>query len=59
MVLRDSQFRGQASFDLVLELAQAAKAEDPGGHRQEFIHLVEVAKSLRPVPATLADSPKE
>ena len=27
MVLRDSQFRGQAGFDLVLELAQGAKGK--------------------------------
>jgi hypothetical protein len=46
MILRNSQFRGQASFDLVLELAQAAKGEDPTGRRQEFIDLVRATKSL-------------
>jgi secreted protein with Ig-like and vWFA domain len=46
MLLRDSQFRGQASFDLVLELAQAAKGEDPTGRRQEFIELVKAGKAL-------------
>ena len=46
MILRDSQYRGQASFDLVLELAQAAKGEDPTGRRQEFIDLVKAAKAL-------------
>lgn len=46
MILRDSQFRGQASFDMVLELAQGAKGEDPAGRRQEFIELVKAAKAL-------------
>jgi hypothetical protein len=46
MILRDSQFRGQASFDMVLELAQGAKGEDKGGRRQEFIDLVKKAKGL-------------
>jgi len=46
MILRDSQFRGQASFDMVLELAQGAKGEDKAGRRQEFIELVKAAKAL-------------
>lgn len=46
MILRDSQFRGQASFDMVLELAQGAKGEDKAGRRQEFIDLVKRAKAL-------------
>lgn len=46
MILRDSQFRGQAGFDMVLELAQGAKGEDPAGRRQEFIELVKAAKAL-------------
>lgn len=46
MLLRDSQFRGQANFDMVLELARAAVGEDKGGHRKEFIELVEAAKAM-------------
>jgi Ca-activated chloride channel family protein len=57
MILRDSQFRGQASFDLVLELAQAAKGEDPAGRRQEFIDLVRAAKALVTPVAPTADAP--
>ena len=46
MILRDSQFRGQANFDMVLELAQGAKGEDKAGRRAEFIELVKTAKAL-------------
>ncbi|HEY2250321.1 MAG TPA: von Willebrand factor type A domain-containing protein [Planctomycetaceae bacterium] len=46
MILRDSQFRGQANFDMVLELAQSAKGEDKSGQRAEFIELVKKAKAL-------------
>ena len=46
MILRDSQFRGQATFDMVLELAQGAKGEDKSGQRAEFIELVKTAKAL-------------
>jgi Ca-activated chloride channel family protein len=56
MVLRDSQHRGQAGLDLVLELAQGAKGEDKGGLQQEFIDLVQAVKSMRP---ELAHSPSE
>ena len=45
MILRDSQFRGLANFDMVLELAQGAKGEDNRGHAApEFIELVKTAK---------------
>jgi Ca-activated chloride channel family protein len=54
MLLRDSQFRGQTSFDMILELAQGAKGDDPTGRRQEFIDLVNSARALcvpvAPVP---------
>ncbi|MGQ0635216.1 MAG: YfbK domain-containing protein [Planctomycetaceae bacterium] len=48
MVLRESQFRGQAGLDLVLELARGAIGDDPTGQRQELIALVQLAKALRP-----------
>lgn len=61
MLLRDSQFRGQANFDMVLELARAAVGEDKGGHRKEFIELVEVAKAMSigntPVVENTVDGP--
>ncbi len=45
-ILRDSEFKGSATFDLVLSLAKAAKGKDEDGLRQEFIDLVEKAKKL-------------
>jgi Ca-activated chloride channel family protein len=47
MLLRDSQFRGGASFDAVLELAEAAKGDDENGYRAEFINLVKKAQGLK------------
>jgi Ca-activated chloride channel family protein len=47
MLLKDSPYRGQASFDLILELAGSAEANDPQGYRAEFIELVRRARSLR------------
>jgi Ca-activated chloride channel homolog len=46
MLLRDSEHKGQASFQQVLDLARAGKGEDPSGYRAEFIRLVELSKSL-------------
>ncbi len=46
LILRDSQYKGQASFDLVSELAAGAKGEDKSGRRKEFIGLVNKARSL-------------
>lgn len=46
MLLRDSEFKGQASFEQVLNLAQQAKGEDDEGYRTEFIHLVKTASLL-------------
>ena len=46
MMLRDSQYKGDSNFGLVLELANAAKKHDPSGYRAEFIELVKQAKAL-------------
>ena len=40
MLLRDSKFKGNASYPMVLELAQGARGEDEEGYRIEFINLV-------------------
>ena len=61
MILRDSRFRGQANFDMVLELAEGAKGEDKGGQRTEFIELVKTAKALcqpETAPAPPSDPPQ-
>lgn len=48
MQLRDSQYRGTATLDAVLELAQEGIGRDDGGYRREFIELVRKAKELKP-----------
>jgi Ca-activated chloride channel family protein len=48
LVLRDSKFKGNANLDAALELAEASKGSDPGGHRAEFLELVRKAKALVP-----------
>ena len=40
MVLRESEFKGDADYDLVLQLAKGAKGQDIEGYRAEFIQLV-------------------
>ncbi len=47
MLLRDSPHKGAATFDDVRAQAEAAKGQDAGGYRQEFIHLVGKAQGLR------------
>ncbi|MEW6497029.1 MAG: VWA domain-containing protein [Cyanobacteriota bacterium] len=47
MVLRDSQYKGKASFEEVLKLAQQSQGDDLDGYRAEFIRLVERSKPLR------------
>ena len=46
MLLRDSRYKGQSSFDGAAELARAATGADLRGYRAEFVRLVETAKSL-------------
>jgi Ca-activated chloride channel family protein len=46
MLLRDSQFKQQASYEQVISIAKAAKGEDEDGYRSEFVRLAESAKLL-------------
>jgi Ca-activated chloride channel family protein len=46
MVLRNSEYRGSADYNLVLALARESRGEDEEGYRQEFISMVEKARSL-------------
>jgi len=46
MVLRNSEYRGSADYNLVLALARETRGEDAEGYREEFISLVERARSL-------------
>lgn len=46
MLLRDSEFKANASLASVYHLAKSAKGDDPYGYRAEFISLVERADIL-------------
>ena len=46
MLLRNSEFKGQASYQQMLELARGAKGRDPEGYRSEFVRLVEVSQLM-------------
>jgi Ca-activated chloride channel family protein len=47
MLLRDSKYRGESSFDQVIELAQGSKGADLEGDRSEFIQLTKTAQALK------------
>lgn len=46
MLLRHSEFKGQATYQQVMELAQKARGNDPEGYRAEFVQLVKKAALL-------------
>lgn len=46
MLIRESKYKGNATFDAVLERAKKSKGTDEFGYRAEFIQLVERAKLL-------------
>ena len=46
LLLRDSEYRGNASYNGVLKRARAVKGSDPEGYRAEFIRMVEKAHLL-------------
>lgn len=46
LVLRNSKYKADASYDHVLELAQESLGEDYEGYRQEFIGLVKKARMM-------------
>ncbi len=47
LLLRDSKYKGSASFANVLSLANAAKGNDLKGYRSEFLKLVQRASNLK------------
>lgn len=47
MLLKQSSYRGQASFDSVLETADGARENDLDGYRAEFYELCRIAAALR------------
>ena len=46
MILRDSEFKGKASIENVVSLAQNSRGSDPEGYRGEFLKIVKTAESL-------------
>ena len=51
MILRDSEHRGSATLESVLELARNALGEDEGGYRADFVRLVEQVRARSLVAA--------
>ena len=45
-LLRDSDFKGDATYDMVIAQARRGLGNDPHGYRREFIRLVETAKGM-------------
>ncbi|MDD3625642.1 MAG: von Willebrand factor type A domain-containing protein [Proteiniphilum sp.] len=45
-LLRDSAFKGDASYAKVIELARKGLDDDPNGYRREFIRLAEAVEQL-------------
>lgn len=46
MLLRDSKYKGEITFEEVLELARESRGEDANGYRAEFMRLVESSRLL-------------
>jgi len=46
MLLRDSDYMGDTTFELVLDLARSGKGRDEDGYRAEFINLVKTAQAV-------------
>jgi Ca-activated chloride channel homolog len=53
MLLRDSPYKGSATWDSVLALARDGLGADPGGYRAEFVDLVEATAAMDPHPGTV------
>ncbi|MGE4489909.1 MAG: von Willebrand factor type A domain-containing protein [Kiritimatiellales bacterium] len=52
MLLRDSEYKGEATYDQVIEWAQQSVGVDPFGYRRECIDLMRNAKALSSGQAT-------
>lgn len=56
MLLRDSEYKQNASFDNLINRAKAAKGADEEGYRAEFINLAQSAKLLSNNSASAGDT---
>ncbi len=62
MLIRNSEFKSNASYTDVLSLARKAKGNDEEGYRSEFVRLVESAQLLakaKPEPKDDGDTDEE
>ncbi|QIX61572.1 DUF3520 domain-containing protein [Hymenobacter sp. BT18] len=50
MLLRQSDYRGTATWDATAQLAGQAKAFDPDGYRAEMVRLIRLAEGIRSAP---------
>ncbi|MET4107863.1 von Willebrand factor type A domain-containing protein [Hymenobacter sp. UYP22] len=48
MLLRQSDYRGTATYEATTRLAEGARRFDPDGYRAELVRLVKLAEGLRP-----------
>jgi Ca-activated chloride channel family protein len=46
LLLRNSAYKGKASYDAVINLARGAYGKDEEGYRSEFVRLVKTAQSI-------------
>lgn len=46
LLLRESKFKGNCSYEMLINLAQQSKGEDKEGYRSEFIQLMKLANQL-------------
>ena len=51
MILRNSEFKGNATLEGAAQLAKSARGEDEDGYRAEMIRLINTVKDMR----TMAD----
>ena len=47
MILRDSPYKGTATFDSVLGIAEDSLGSDRNGYRREFLQLAQRARAIR------------
>lgn len=55
LMLRDSEFKGDLTYDAVLELAQQAIGNDRYGRRTELVNIVRLAKAITASAEQLGD----
>ncbi|QJX46723.1 VWA domain-containing protein [Hymenobacter taeanensis] len=53
MLLRQSDYRGSATWEATAALAKGARSFDPDGYRAELVRLIKLADDLRPSPAEI------